>query len=225
MSIPVFNVPSAPGVPPMVRNLLSNVATVQGVVAGVQNTIQFFQGAPPLPQWGIFDSNFNSVLDADSILSFGDKNSANVSDFPIQGGTFASYNKVITPRRRSVRVSKTGSLTDRQNFIRQIEALFVSTDVVTIVTPEKTYLSVNLEDYEIIRRDFTAAFALWDVDLFFREVKDVSVVYTTTGTVDTTNAQNAQDQGSVNQGIQQPGTPDPGAQAKATNILAGGPPS
>lgn len=225
MSVPqiFYNVPNVPGVPPMLRAAGSTISNVQGVVAGIQNTIQFFQGAQPLPPWGIFDADFNSVLDADSIAGFTNRKESNLLDFPVQDGGFASYNKVQVPSSSSVRIRKGGTLSDRANLIRQLDALQASMDLFSIVTPEKTYISVNCERYELTRQDVDDAFFLNHVELFFKEIRVVQATFTTTAVgADTSNAQNPAAQTPTNQGVQQPATPTPTIQNAATTALAGG---
>src|SRR6266705_2743285 len=99
------NVPNLPGVPPVLRNALASVSTVQVLVAGANTIVQFFQGQPTKPLWGVFDSNRKSVVDADSFLAFENINETNISDFPTQNGGFATYNKVRLPSRNALRIS------------------------------------------------------------------------------------------------------------------------
>lgn len=224
MSIPVYNVPNAPGIPPMVRSAISDISTAQGLVAGIQTTIQFFQGRPPMPTWGVFDSKFKSVVSADSFLSFSNRKESEVPTFQVQDGKLSAYNKVQLPFTNSVRIIKSGTLTDRQALIRQIENLQASLDNFTIVTPEKSYVNVNCTAYEVTRKDAGDANMLTDVELFFQEIPTTSAVYTTTNPATTTNAQQASAEPPANQGIVQPSTPSNGAQTQASTVLAGGAP-
>lgn len=224
MSIPVYNVPNAPGIPPMVRSALTGISTVQGLVAGVQQTIQFFQGRPPLPTWGIYDANFKSVVSADSFMSFMNKKEANIPTFQVQDGKLSSYNKVQLPFTNSVRITKSGTEADRQALLRQLDTLQASLDNVIIVTPERSYLNVNCPTYEVTRKDVGDAYMFTDVELYFQEVPTTSAVYTTTNSADTTNAQQASAQPPANQGVVQPAAPSNGAQTQATTVLAGGVP-
>lgn len=224
MSIPVYNVPNAPGIPPMVRSALTDISTAQGLVAGIQTTIQFFQGRPPMPTWGIYDANFKSVVDADSFLSFSNRKESNIPTFQVQDGKLAAYNKVQLPFTNSVRIIKTSTLAGRQALLRQIDALQASLDNFTIVTPEKSYVNVNCGSYEVTRKDKDDAFVLTDVQLFFQEIPTTSAVYTTTNAASTTNAQQASAEPPANQGVVQPSTPSSGAQAQASTVLAGGVP-
>ncbi len=213
------NVPNLPGVPPLLRNGLSAVSTVQGLVAGAHTIVQFFSGAPAKPVWGIFDSTGTSVVDADSFLSFDAGREANDADFQVQDGKFESYNKVVLPGRNSVRISKGGSLTDRANLLRQIDVLFESLDSFYILTPEKTYLNMNCERYTVDRRDKDAAYFLTDVNLYFREVLAGEVTFTNTDS-STSNAQAPSAQPEINNGVVQPGTPSPVVQSGATTLFS-----
>lgn len=221
MSQIFYNVPNLPGIPPMLRATLSGISNVQGVVAGIQNSIQFFQGAQPLPPWGIFDSDFKSVLDVDSMAAFTNRKEANLLDSPVQEGGFATYNKVQVPSSTSVRIRKGGSLSDRANLIRQLDALQASMALYTIVTPEKTYVGVNCERYELLRQDEGDAFFLGHVELFFREIRIVAATFTTTQVgANTGNAQSPAAQVPANQGVQQPVVPTATIQKAATAALA-----
>lgn len=222
--IPIFNVPNSPGVPPMVRSALTSVSNAQGLVAGIQNTIRFFQGRPPLPTWGVFDSNFNSVIDADSFMSFSYRKEANLPTYQVQDGKLAAYNKVQLPFTNSVKISKGGSEADRANLIRQLDALQASLDNFTIVTPEKSYLNVNCGTYALTRKDKGDAFMFSDVELYFQEVPTTSTTYKTTTIISTADAQQPSAQPQVGQGVLQASAVSPAAQAQALTIIGGGSP-
>lgn len=224
MTIPVFNVPNAPGVPPMVRSTLTSVSNVQGLIAGIQTTIQFFKGRPPLPTWGVFDTNFKSVVNADSFMSFQFRKEASVPTFQVQDGKLAAYNKVQLPFTNSVKISKGGSESDRANLIRQLDALQASLDNFTIVTPEKSYINVNCTTYELTRKDKGDAFFFSDVELYFQEVPTTSAVYTTTNTSSTVDAQQASAQPPVGQGVLQSSAVSSAAQTQALTTIGGGAP-
>lgn len=221
MSIPIFNVPNAPGVPSMVRSSLTSVSNVEGLVAGIQTTIQFFQGQPPLPTWGIFDSNFNSVVDADSFMSFNHRKEATIPTFQVQDGQLAAYNKVQLPGNESIRITKGGSQADRANLIRQLDSLQASLDNFTIVTPEKSYLNRNCYTYDLVRKDKDDAFFFSDVELILQEVPTTNTTYTTTTTTSTANAQQPSAQPQVGQGVLQSSAVSPAAQSQAIATLGG----
>lgn len=208
----------------MVRSALTSISNVQGLVAGVQATIQFFQGRPPLPTWGVFDSNFNSVVSADSFMSFQFRKESNIPTFQVQDGKLAAYNKVQLPSTESVKITKGGSKADRAALIRQLDALQASLENFTIVTPERSYLNVNCATYELTRKDKGDAYFFSDVELFFQEIPTTSTVYITTATTSTVDAQQASAQPPVGQGVLQSSAVSVAAQAQALTTIGGGAP-
>jgi hypothetical protein len=147
-------------------------------------------------QWGIFDANGNqlgtsssggnslltTVVESGPILStnsFEFKRETRVSDFPVEDGGFASYNKVILPGEPTVRYCFSGSVADRTTFLTQLDTACQSTKLYNVKTPEITYLNYNITDYSIIRRADSGA-NLLIVELHLREIRQVSVSYTTT---------------------------------------------
>lgn len=218
------NVPNVPGVPPLARQALSAASTISGVVAAISTDLNFFAGQPTAPLWGVYDATtLKSVLDADSFLSFRGKGASKLVDFPIQDGAFNTYDKVVIPGIVTLRVSKSGSVSDRAALLAQVNALLASVTLYSVVTPEQTYQNYNMEDFELVRDDQKGAFFFTQLDLNFRELRPVNAVYTTTNSApDTTNAQNPSAQPPVNQGQVAPGTPSVTAQDDATTTLGGG---
>lgn len=217
------NVPNLPGVPPLARSALTAISTVQGLVSAVGNTLQFFKGKQPGPLWGVYDSGMKSVVTADSFLSFRAKRSTKIADFPIQDGGFNSYDKVTIPFTTAIRISRGGSVSDRADLFAQLDALIASLLLYSILTPEKTWLNVNMEDYEVVRESNKDAYFFTQVDLSFREIRPVVAVYTTTDSApDLTNAQQASASPSINQGVVVPTVPSNAVQDAATTAVAGG---
>lgn len=222
MSIPIFNVPNAPGVPPMVRSTLTSVSNFQGFVAGVGTVLQFLAGAPPLPTWGIYlTSTMTSVVNADSFMSFTYKKMADIPTFQVQGGKLSSYNKVQLPYDASVRITKGGTQADRASLIRQLDAVQASLENFTIVTPEKSYLLANVLGYDLTRKDQGDSFFFSDVEIYLKEVPATTAVYTTTNTSSTANALQATAQPTQNNGVLQSAAVSPMAQASALTTIQG----
>lgn len=215
------NVPNLPGVPPLLRSPQFPPFAVPAIAAAASLSQLWHPGQAATSPWGIFDSQFNSVLSADNFTSFRNRRQANLLDFPVQAGGFATYNKVQVPFIASIRVSKGGSLDDRARLLAQLDLLQESMELFTIITPEKSYPAVNVESYEVTRIDKDAAYYLTDVELFFREIRVVSAQFTNTPVQQTTtNAQSPSAQPPTNQGIVQPATPSNVAQNAATTALA-----
>ena len=196
------DVPAVRGVPqlrrPLTQNELRVLAFATAAISG-----RLWQSAKNRPRWGIFNANNEVVVDPDSFLALDNRNEFRVSDFPVQQGAFASYNKVATPFELVLRLSKAGTLDSRTRFLSDIDAALKTLDLFTIITPERSYLNVNLIRYEVTRRGKDGAYFLTDVDLYFREIREVAAQYSTTQAA-TRNAQQPSARPPVNDGIVQP---------------------
>lgn len=146
-------------------------------------------------QWGIYDSSgnqfgspssggnslFASIAQSAPVLStnsFEFKRETRVSDFPVEDGGFASYNKVVLPGEPTVRYCFQGAVADRTTFLTQLDAACQSTMFYSVKTPEITYHNYNIMDYNIIRRADSGANLLM-VEIHLREIRQVSVSYST----------------------------------------------
>lgn len=221
---PYPNVLNLPGVPQLVRTVAPFYTQLK-VTLGVQAVqSQLWASSKAAPTWGIFDSTgTRQVITPDSVLNFDNRNDWRVSDFPVEQGQFASYNKVILPPEYSVRLTKGGSLSDRTAFLQQIATISGDLNKYILVTPERSYPSINVLRNEVTRRGAEGAYFLAEVDIFFREVVEVTPQYSST-TANTANAQNVAAQPATNQGLLQPVTlTDPGVSASVTAALAGAP--
>lgn len=197
------DVPAFRGVPQLVRSptaaQIRALAIANAAVAG-----RLWRSAATQPKWGIFKaSNGDQAIVPDNIAAFENRNEARVADFPVQAGAFASYNKVQVPFELVVRLTKSSDLDGRARFLAAIDTAYKSLDLYNVLTPERTYLDVNITRYEVTRRGGGGAFYLTDVDLFFREIRQVAAQYSTSAAA-TRNAQQPSAVPSVSQGIVQP---------------------
>lgn len=156
------------------------------------------------PQWGLYKDGV-AVIVANSIAVFGFKASSQISDYPVEQGGFASYNKVQMPFAGRVRYVTGGSLADRINFLNSVDAAKKSLDLYDLVTPEETYRNVNVTDYDYERRADNAG--LLAVDLICEEVRVTgTVAYSTTpGVKPVTKARRSGDNDPQNDGTLQSG--------------------
>lgn len=196
------DVPIARGVPQLRRSptaaQIRALALVTSAIAG-----RLWQSSVNAPRWGIYNSKDERIVTPDNVMAFDNRNEARVSDFPVQQGAFASYNKVAVPYEVLLRLTKAGDLRDRAEFLTQVETVFKSLELLYIRTPERGYKNVNLIRYEVTRRGAVGAYFLTEVDVYFREVRQVPAQYSTTQAA-TRNAELPSAQPSVNQGIVQP---------------------
>jgi hypothetical protein len=211
ISVPLFpNVPMLPGVPQLLRSALFPPSPFPTLGAGPQSNA-LGASANHAPAWGILDSDLNPVLTPDSILDFDQRAEYSVSNFPVQAGGFASYNKVTLPQELVLRMSKAGTgVGDRAQFLATLHTLSRSFDLYTIITPERSYANVNITRYEVSRRREAGAYFLTEVDVFFIEIRQVTAQYSTTSTAaNTQNAQQAVSKPATNSGMVQPKAPWP----------------
>jgi hypothetical protein len=200
------NVPMLPGVPQLVRSPLFPPSPAPTLGTAQQDALG--SGSAQQNLWGIFDSSFNPVLQPDSFLDFDWRSDYRISNFPVQAGGFATYNKVKLPEEISLRMAFGQDLTARANFLSTLSSLSAGLDLYTISTPEVSYLNCNIQRCEVTRRGKEGAFFLTEVDVYFIQIIQVTAQYSSTA-ANTQNAQQAVSQPPVNQGAVQPQTPAP----------------
>jgi hypothetical protein len=190
---PFPDVPIAPGVPALVRSAVTSqpVNIVLGVTgAALLGALQSQQ------QWGIYDSDNNqlggvdglslveSLVSQPTILSTVDvayTRETRSANFPVEEGSFASYNKVQTPASPVVTLALTGSSSDRTAFLNALEAACISTDLYSVVTPEVQYIGYSLDRFSYKRAAGKGA-TLIVVEIALEEIRQVSASYTTAAT-------------------------------------------
>jgi hypothetical protein len=191
--IPFPSVPKLPGVPSLARSskFPPIVRAGLGLLTGLIWRIFQVQ-----TRWGIFDSKgkplgdpakftgfVGAALEAvglGSTLSTGGvdySKETRVSDFPIERGSFASYNKVENAASPTVTLCMGGSEKNRRTFLDAIDKAVKSTDLYSVVTPEVTYINYSVERYSYQRQQNKGA-TLLRVDITLKEIRQVSAIYT-----------------------------------------------
>lgn len=234
--IPFPDVPKLPGVPALPRspNFPPSVRAGLGLVQGMLWRIFQVQ-----TRWGIWDSAGKPLGDPSkftglignaletagwgSTLSTGSVDYAKetrVSDFPIERGSFASYNKVESAASPTVTLCLQGSENDRRTFLDAIDKACKSTDLYSVVTPEVDYKDYTVERYSYARHNSKGA-TLLIVEITLKEVRQVSAQYAQSnkGKVDAPKDTGATPQ--VDNGKVQPQTPPPSTLKSLANKLQG----
>lgn len=165
-NIPYPNVPKLPGVPALAR---SNNAQFVGAALTILGEIL------PLglfgTKWGIVDKNGSSVIVPDSFVDFEFREERKIPNYPIEQGSFQSYNKVAMPFDCRVTVSCSGNgKMSKQAFLTAIQKLLNSLDLVSVVTPNITYNNCNLVHVDY-RREARQGATLILAQLWFQEVR------------------------------------------------------
>ncbi|GMG89671.1 hypothetical protein Cmtc_08910 [Cupriavidus sp. TKC] len=171
--VPEFpDVPSLPGVPSLLRNPLEDpvrLATqvLTGDVLGILNDLL-------RPIWGIFDQSGRPMAVADTVATLEYRADSRISDYPQEKGAFASYNKVQVPYDARVQLVCGRNKDARSAFLASIEAAKQSTDLYTVVTPERTYANANVVAYDV-RRETRDGATLLKVNVHLEEVRMTGV--------------------------------------------------
>jgi len=126
-------------------------------------------GALP-PPWGIYLNN-NIVVEPDTFLSFGYGREWDLSTYPLEKGAFETFNKVETPFRTLIRMAAGGALANRQAFLASVDAIAGTLELYDVVTPEKTYTSVNVQKLEVLNRTNSHGAAMLVVELRLLEIR------------------------------------------------------
>ncbi|MFJ3048516.1 phage baseplate protein [Herbaspirillum chlorophenolicum] len=191
LDVPEYpDVPDVDGVPPLLRDPDAGLPPDEEEITEdqVQPTI-----APP-PVWGIFDQDGNEVLFPDSVLGIRYRDGSRIVDYPLEQGSFESYNKVATPFDVAMSVSIGGSVERREGFLRDLAFLKQSLDLFNVITPEFTFQNVNIEAYDYERRARNGV-SLIVVEIYMREVRTGAVAAFSPAKSD--SAQDDQKQGQV----------------------------
>ena len=192
------NVPTAPGVPPMLRQVGAIQATAVLLVADGVQIGQMFQA----PQWGIYtavggapllasSSTVQQVVNsvegtlnqlgiisgyagaasfACSVGALGFNQDYRISSAPQEKGAFLSYNKVQQPFESHVTFIVGGTEASRSAFLKQVDKMAAAFDLYVLVTPDATYPSVNVTHYDY-RRTNRSGVTMLTVDVWVEQVR------------------------------------------------------
>ena len=134
-NIPYPNVPNLPGVPALARSNNAQFVGAALTIVGELLPLNLFG-----TKWGIVSSSGASVIIPDSFVDFEYREERKIPNYPIEQGSFQSYNKVSVPFDCRVTVSCSGNgKMSKQNFLAAIQKLLNSLDLVSVVTPNVTY--------------------------------------------------------------------------------------
>lgn len=137
-------VPIVPGVPAIAGNTFFGVVTLltQDALGILASFLE--------PQWGLFLDG-EPVIVANSVVKFNFKRSASIADYPIEQGGFESYDKVQLPYKVRMSFASGSSAEARTELLASADAAQQSLDLYDCVTPEQTYINVNIYDYDYDR--------------------------------------------------------------------------
>lgn len=134
----------------------------------------------PTPNWGVYKKGTTTkAFDVSSVVELDISGESNVSDYPIEGGTFTTYNKVLLPNAFGIRMTRDGNQEQRTAFLNWLNTTLGSFELFDILCPEYTYKNVTLKSYRISRTSESGA-SMVSADCLFQEVRQIPASYTTT---------------------------------------------
>ena len=234
--IPFPDIPNVLGVPALPRspNFPPILRTGLGIVQGI-----LWRTAQVDTRWGVYDSNGNALGDPATITGFiggaldsigiGSMVSTNsvdffketrISDFPVEAGGFATYNKVETPASPTVTLCVTGSEANRRSFLIAIDEACASVELYSVVTPEITYQGYSIERYNYQRRS-SNGITLLTVEIVLKEIRQVAALYTIASVGDIVSPKNAGATPQVDGGKVQATTPKTSTLKSLSNKFQG----
>lgn len=161
--------------------------------------------------WTVTDKDGQALAVFDTFFGCDYRGESKVASKPVEKGGFASYNKSASPDIVNVALGKTGKPTELTALLDALQQLRDSVDLVSVVTPEKTFLDYSLEAFDY-QRSASAGVDRLLVSLRLVEVKQVSPDYTSE---QIPAPKKASDKASVNAGKQQPQDADEATRARA----------
>jgi hypothetical protein len=164
-------VPFAPGIPAVLRSgaAILDAATLNKL--GIGDALNSFLGSNA-PKWGLYDTDGNPVVFADSVEAFDYNSGSSVSNYPIEGGKFSSYNKVANPYDIVLRMNCGSAIDNRVDFLVGLENAAASLELYTVVTPEFVYHDANVVSFNY-RRESTSGANKIIADVHITEVRQV----------------------------------------------------
>ncbi len=143
-------VPNLPGVPALLRSGARILDTITLGKFGFGDKLDALIGSEPV-KWGVFSPGQIEIASYDSVFAVGIQNESHIADYPLEQGAFASYNKVETPFDVTVTLTKGGTEDERATFLSDLEDARHGLTLYSVMTPERTYESVNFTTLNIQR--------------------------------------------------------------------------
>lgn len=190
------DVPQGAGVPPLNRDPTQPLFKTLLLVADALTILRSFLG----PQWGIFTATGGLVVIPDSVISVDFRREASISNYPVEQGSFASYDKVLRPYDVRVRLVCDGTATPRTLFLSQIDAAYQSLDLFIVATPDAVYSNINIVHYDVRRSNESGGASMVQVDVWLEQVRSAGPTQFTDTSTKSLSAADSANLGTVQAG-------------------------
>lgn len=216
-----MNIPGLPSIPGLSSiPSLPSLPDFKGLVSSGTSALISFGGATLIRkifgnQWGIFNQYGIPIMLADTVYSVKYQNGSQVSQAPVEKGTFTSYNKVQNPYQATVTMIRGGgNATMRGLFIAQLELLSKSTLLFHVITPEYVHLNAAIKGYDYARMPQDGA-RMIAANIYLEEVRESKVTY------ETKQTKNPADSPKVDGGEKQPQSVSESILSKVKGAVSG----
>ena len=134
----------------------------------------------PGPVWGVFNpGTTDEAVQVSSVVYVDIAGDSQVSDYPLQSGSFTSYNKVVTPNLFRVALANDGNEDERRAFLLWLEQNAAETSLFDVYCPDYVWPKATLVSYRISRSARNGATMLV-ADCVFQHVRELPSTYSTT---------------------------------------------
>lgn len=113
-----------------------------------------------------------------SMLEISTDESSKLPEEPIEAGSFAQYNRVVSPVTLTVRLASQGTPSTLQAMIERLQELKTGTEKITLITPMMTYENFMLESFDY-RKDEHTGHNVLVVDIRLKEIREIEGQKTT----------------------------------------------
>ena len=161
---------------------IPNIPDFKGLVTSGSNALIGLGGAAIIRAifgnvWGLVNEFGVPVVLADNVLGLSFQSASTIVNAPIEGGSFASYNKIATPSQAVVQMSKgSGGALMRGAFLAQLLALEGSTLKFYVISPEFVHRNMCITNVDYAR-SAQEGVQLIVVNVSLEEVREVKVNY------------------------------------------------
>lgn len=161
---------------------MPNIPDFKGLVTSGSNALIGLGGAAIIRAifgnvWGLVNEFGVPVVLADNVLGLSFQSASTIVNAPIEGGSFASYNKIATPSQAVVQMSKgSGGALQRGAFLAQLLALEGSTLKFYVISPEFVHRNMCITNVDYAR-SAQEGVQLIVVNVSLEEVREVKVNY------------------------------------------------
>lgn len=170
-----------------VPNLLRNAPKAIGLSLLGNAVSSIWNFLFPGPTWGVFNvGTSDPAIVVSSIVEQDISAESRASDFIIQSGSFTNYNKVQTPNIITIRMTKDGNESSRQEFLQWLNDNIAATTLFDVLSPEFRYPNVTLIGYRMGRSARSGA-AMIVADCLFQQIREKQVIFSSTNIADPGN--------------------------------------